>query len=261
MFVFGSRRQHRHAHAGGGRGHRQARPAGRRRSASDHLGGRSRNARTALICCRSRPASRPTGSRAASNRSLQWGEQIVKPIFEAEGRPRDHVSARQEAWLRRSDVQEHQGRGQLPVGRGHSARDQPRQLVHRLLGQSPGAPEVAHGATRRTSTCARRRPRRVRTRATITVCRGRAGARRSSSIPARRSSTTPNLAVMEAAARSARASASSARKRPTADPQGQPARKATIRRTRRSRTAIPSSPRRAQEARLGQGPHRQPSWR
>ena len=38
---------------------------------------------------------RMAGSRTASNRSLQWGEQIVKPIFEVEGRQRDHVPAGQ----------------------------------------------------------------------------------------------------------------------------------------------------------------------
>ena len=52
---------------------------------------------------------------------------------------------------------------------------------------------------------------------TITACRGRAGARRSSSIPARRCSTTPTCRSRKAAARSARASAWSARRRcPTA---------------------------------------------
>ena len=30
-----------------------------------------------------RPATRCDGSRTASNRSIQWGEQIVKPIFES----------------------------------------------------------------------------------------------------------------------------------------------------------------------------------
>ena len=43
----------------------------------------SASARTAPICCRSAPSSSARGSRTASNRSLQWGEQIVKPIFES----------------------------------------------------------------------------------------------------------------------------------------------------------------------------------
>ena len=65
-----------------------------------------------------------------------------------EGRSRSHVPHRQEARLRRPDVQEHQGREQPAGGRGHSARNEPRQLVDRLLRPVAGAPEVAHGATR-----------------------------------------------------------------------------------------------------------------
>ena len=89
------------------------------------------------------------GSRTSSNRAIQWGEQIVKPIFEFEGRPRDHVSAGQEARLRRQDVQEHQGRRQSAGGRGRAARDQPRRLVDRLLRPVAGAPEVAYGPSGR----------------------------------------------------------------------------------------------------------------
>ena len=80
----GSRRQHRDPHAAGAEGHRGARPAGGLRSASDHLGGAGAEAaRTAPICCRSRRSYETAGSRTASNRALQWGEQIVKPIFES----------------------------------------------------------------------------------------------------------------------------------------------------------------------------------
>ena len=52
------------------------------------------------------------GSRVASNRSLQWGEQIVKPIFESKDDLRGHLPDGQEVRLRRQDVQEHQGRRQ-----------------------------------------------------------------------------------------------------------------------------------------------------
>ena len=51
-----------------------------------------------------------SGSRVASNRSLQWGEPIVPPSFEVKGRLSGPLSDGQEAWIRRSDVQEHQGR-------------------------------------------------------------------------------------------------------------------------------------------------------
>ena len=76
-----------------------------------------------------------------------------------QGRQRGDVSPRQEARLRRPDVQEHQGREQRAVGRGHPARDQPRRLVDRLLRPVAGAAEVAHGEPDKTSTCSRRRPR------------------------------------------------------------------------------------------------------
>ena len=85
------------------------------------------------------------GSRTASNRSIQWGEQIVKPIFEFEGRQRDHVPAGDQARLRRQDVQEHQGREQRARRRGHPARDQSRWMVDGLLRPVAGAAEAAHG--------------------------------------------------------------------------------------------------------------------
>ena len=66
-----------------------------------------------------------------------------------EGRQRGDVSPRQEARLRRSDVQEHQGREQPAGRRGHPARDQSRRLVDRLLRPVAGAAEVAHGEPKR----------------------------------------------------------------------------------------------------------------
>ena len=77
------RRQHRHPHAGGGEGHREARPAGRRRPASDHLGGARRERKNDTYLLPICTQFECSGSRTASNRSLQWGEQIVKPIFES----------------------------------------------------------------------------------------------------------------------------------------------------------------------------------
>ena len=41
------------------------------------------SARTTPTCCRSPPATRPTARAPSSNRAIQWGEQIVKPIFES----------------------------------------------------------------------------------------------------------------------------------------------------------------------------------
>ena len=133
------------------------------------------------------------GSRTASNRSLQWGEQIVKPAFESKNDYEVDVSAGEEARLRRQDVQEHQGREQRALGRGYPARDQPRRLVDRLLRPVAGAAEGAYeepGQVRPGHACARRRTIR-RSAATITACPGRAGASPRSAIPARLSSTTP----------------------------------------------------------------------
>ena len=176
------------------------------------------SARTALICCRSRPATRPTGSRTSSNRAIQWGEQIVKPIFESkDDNEVMYLLAKKlgfaDRMFKNIKVDE-----QRAGGRGRPARDQPRRLVDRLLRPVAGAAEVAYGESERLRHASRRRPRPARTRATTTVCRGRAGARRNSSIPARRCSTTPTSRSRKAAAPSAPASAWSARKRcPTAD--------------------------------------------
>ena len=63
-------------------GHREARPAGRGRSGADHLGGALR-AQEQHLPAADRDQFEVDGSRTASNRSLQWGEQIVKPIFES----------------------------------------------------------------------------------------------------------------------------------------------------------------------------------
>jgi len=49
----------------------------------------SLSARMAPTCCRPAPVFEMNGSRTASNRSLQWGEQIVPPVFEC----RDYVTS------------------------------------------------------------------------------------------------------------------------------------------------------------------------
>jgi formate dehydrogenase major subunit len=81
------RRQHRHPDAGSANAHREARTAGRRRSASDHLGGAAerKNDTYMLPICTQFECD---GSRTASNRSLQWGEQIVEADLRIEERLR-----------------------------------------------------------------------------------------------------------------------------------------------------------------------------
>ena len=58
------------------------------------------------------------GSRTASNRSIQWGEKIVEPIFESKDDNEVMYRLGEETRLRRQDVQEHQGREQRPRRRG-----------------------------------------------------------------------------------------------------------------------------------------------
>ena len=79
----GPRRQHRDPHAGGCQGRREARPAGRRRSGADHLGRALGNRKDNTYLLPAATSYEVAGSRTASNRSIQWGEQIVKPIFES----------------------------------------------------------------------------------------------------------------------------------------------------------------------------------
>ena len=84
---------------------------------------------------------------------LAHGLQPLDPVGRADrqadlrgqGRQRGHVPAGGEARLRRQDVQEHQGREQRAGRRGHPARDQSRWMVDRLLRPVARAPQAAHG--------------------------------------------------------------------------------------------------------------------
>ena len=131
------------------------------------------------------------GSRTASNRSIQWGEQIVKPIFESKNdydvmymlatklgfadRMFKNIKVENGA-VSAEDILREINRGGWSTG---------------YCGQSPERLKAPHGqpeGLRARHACGRRT---ARPRATTTACRGRAGARRSSSIPAPTRSTTP----------------------------------------------------------------------
>ena len=130
---------------------------------------------------------------------LAHGVEPLAPVGRAdrqadlriEERLRGHVPAGQEARLRRPDVQEHQGRERrsrwprTSCARSTAAAGRPATAASRRSASS------CTWRTRRTSTWSRCGRRTVRPRATTTACRGRAGARRSSSIPAPTCSTTP----------------------------------------------------------------------
>ena len=103
-----------------------------------------------------------SGSRVASNRSLQWGEQIVKPIFELKNDLEIMVFPGRQARLCRQDVQEHQGREQRSAAGGRASRNEPRQLVDRLLRPVAGAPQAPTWPTRRTSIWSPCAPRTAR---------------------------------------------------------------------------------------------------
>ena len=125
------------------RGHRGARPACRRRSASDHLGGARRAQGQHL------PAAdlHPVRVRRLAHRVeplAPVGRADRQADLRIEERLRRHVHAGEQARLRRPHVQEHQGRERRGLGRGHPARDQPRRLVDRLLRPIAGTPEGAH---------------------------------------------------------------------------------------------------------------------
>ena len=223
--------------------HRKARSAGRRRSASDHLGGAQRAQGQHL------PAA---DLHAVRNVGLAHRLEPLAPVGRADrqadlpvqGRLRGDVSAGEEARLRRPDVQEHQGRTapsrcpRTSCARSTAAAGRPAIAGNRRSGSS------STWRTRRISTSSPCGPRMVRPRAIITACRGRAGARRNSAIPAPTRSTTPICTSRTAAARSGRGSGSSAKSRDLTAP---PSRstcspKAPTRSARRSRTAIRNSP-------------------
>ena len=89
------------------------------------------------------------GSRTASNRSVQWGEKVVDPIFESDNDYAVIYRLSQKLGLRRRDVQAlRDGAGQVldgADGRIDPARDQPRRLVDRLYRAEPGADQGAYG--------------------------------------------------------------------------------------------------------------------
>ena len=200
-------------------------------------------ARTTCICCRSATQFECKGSRVASNRSLQWGEQIVKPIFESKDDLEVMYLMAKKLGFADKMFKNIKVENNLPVAEDILREMNRGSWSTGYCGQSPERLKVHMANQKDFDMLTHAGDRRVPPRATITACRGRAGARPRSSIRARRCSTTPTSASWTAAAPSAPASASSARRRADGTPQGQPAgRRLLFARARRSRTAIPSSP-------------------
>ncbi len=110
----GPRQQLHHAYSGIDEGPQGARIAGRRRPASDHLGLARSQGRPHRrhVSAAGRYAVRVQGLARRHRTSVAVGRADREADLRVEGRPRSHVPCRQEARLRRQDVQEHQGREQ-----------------------------------------------------------------------------------------------------------------------------------------------------
>ncbi len=162
-------------------------------------------ARTASTCCRSRRSSSARVRSPASNRSIQWREKVIDPMFESRT---DHMIMyqlaqklgfarpvrRQEGRQAEHQAGEGQGRRRAVDGR-HAARDQPRHLDHRLhrpVARAHAGAHAQHARVRRQDAALQgrqgREDRLRHDRATTSACRGRATAPQRSSIPG-----TPNL--------------------------------------------------------------------
>jgi hypothetical protein len=178
------------------------------------------------------------GSRVATGRQMQWGEQIVKPVFESKDDLEIMYLIAKKLGFADKMFKNIKVENNLPeaedilreINRGSWSTGYCGQSPERIKAHMKNQAKFDLGTIRKSA-------------ATITGCRGRAGARRRSGIPARRCSTTPTSRSWTAAARSARASASSARRRwrTAASVKSICLPKAPTRRTRKSRTATPSS--------------------
>ncbi len=147
------------------------------------------------------------GSRTASNRSLQWGEKIVEPIFES--KTDYEIMFRLANRLGFGEAMFKNIKIEMACRRlKTSAGDQSRRLVHRLLRPEPRAPQGAYEASGQFDLVTMRAPKDTPEVAAITTdCRGLVGASPSCVIPAATFSTIPTFTSWTAAARSARGSA------------------------------------------------------
>ena len=143
-----------------------------------------------------------SGSVTASNRSLQWREKVIEPLFESQHRPHDHVrSSRKKLGFGKELVQELQDGSRSraacdePDARGHPARDQPAACW--TIGYTGQSPERLKAHMRNMNAFDVKTLRAkggvdketgYDSTATTSACRGRATARPSSSIPG-----SPNL--------------------------------------------------------------------
>ncbi len=99
-----------------------------------------------------------SGSVTASNRSLQWREKVIEPLFESKPDQTIMYQFAKKFGFADQLVGKKDGKQNIQVrerragDRGHPARNQPRRLDHRLHRPEPGAAEGAHEATCTSST-------------------------------------------------------------------------------------------------------------
>ena len=176
-----------------------------------------------------------SGSRVASNRSIQWGEQIVKPIFECKDDYQVIYLMANKLGFADKMFKNIKVEDDRPVPEDMLREINRGSWSTGYCGQSPERLKLHMANQGDFDLVTMRAEATARARAIIMDCRGRAGAAPSSSIQVRRFFTTQTSMSWTAAARSVRVLASSA----TASTCS---RKAHIPRTPRSRTAIPNSP-------------------
>ncbi len=217
-------------------------------------------ARTTRICCRSPRSSRCKGSRTASNRAIQWGEQIVKPIFESKDDLEVMYLLAKKLGFADQMFKNIKVENNLPVAEDILREINRGSWSTGYCGQSPERlkAHMANQAEFDMLTPARDQDG-PRSRATITACRGRAGARRRSGIPGTPLLYNTNLAVMDGGGTfRARFGVEREEKLPDGTTlQGQPAGRRLLLQGLRDQGRLSGvHARRAEEARLGQGSDR-----
>ena len=192
------------ARPGNDRGDEEARPAGHHRSVSVGVGGDGGDGAQG----RRLPAAGGTqfetsGSVTASNRSIQWRERVISPLFESQTDHAIMLAFAKKFGFDKEFVKNYklrQARRQQVRGARTGvdpARDQRGHLddrLHRPVARAAQAAHEEHGDLRREDAARQGRPvRRRLLRPAVAVLRQR----RRSSTPARRTSTTRDVTMMD----------------------------------------------------------------
>ena len=138
------------------------------------------------------------GSRVASNRAMQWGEQIVKPIFESKDDLEVMYLIAKKCGFRRSRCSRtSRSMNNLPVAEDILREMNRGSWSTGYCGQSPERIKSHMAQSGRLRHADPAGDETARTRATTTACPGRAGDRPRSGIRAHRCSTTRTSHAMD----------------------------------------------------------------